>query len=159
MYTHLDGPHSRVPVGQFKIGEIAEQRRPVLTNDVVGDARIHDQEWAQREGMVAFAGYPLLVENRLVGVVAMFARHELSEASLQAIGLVAGSIAVAIEQKQQAMELRKLAADLSEADHRKDEFLAILAHELRNPLAPIRNALEIIRLTGGNGEPFDRLHG
>src|SRR5262249_44722933 len=44
-------------------------------------------------------------------------------------------------------DLRKLAADLSEADRRKDEFLATLAHELRNPLAPIRNALQIIRLS------------
>jgi PAS domain S-box-containing protein len=47
-------------------------------------------------------------------------------------------------------QLLKLAADLSEADRRKDEFLATLAHELRNPLAPIRNGLEILRLTGGN---------
>jgi PAS domain S-box-containing protein len=38
-------------------------------------------------------------------------------------------------------------AELREADRRKSEFLAILAHELRNPLAPIRNALEILRLT------------
>lgn len=152
IYTHLNGAHSRVPVGQFKIGKIAQQREPVLTNHVVGDERVHDQEWAQREGMVAFAGYPLLVENRLVGVVAMFARHELSDASLQSIGLVASGIALAIEQKQQAVELRKLAADLSEADHRKNEFLAMLAHELRNPLAPIRNALEIMRMTAGHEE-------
>jgi signal transduction histidine kinase len=39
-------------------------------------------------------------------------------------------------------------AALREQDRRKDEFLATLAHELRNPLAPIRNALEIMRLTG-----------
>ena len=49
-------------------------------------------------------------------------------------------------------ELRQYAADLSESDRRKNEFLAMLAHELRNPLAPIRNALQIIRLTGGEGE-------
>ncbi len=152
LYTHLDGPHSRVPVGQYKIGLIAQQRQPMLTNSVVGDARVHDQEWAKREGMVAFAGYPLLVEARLVGVVAMFARHELSEAVLQAMGLVANSIALAIEQKRQANVLRKIAADLSEADRRKNEFLAMLAHELRNPLAPIRHALQIMRLTGGHGE-------
>jgi two-component system CheB/CheR fusion protein len=36
---------------------------------------------------------------------------------------------------------------LVEADHRKDEFLATLAHELRNPLAPIRNALQVLRLS------------
>lgn len=41
---------------------------------------------------------------------------------------------------------------LKEADRRKDEFLAMLAHELRNPLAPVRNALQILRLTGGQGE-------
>jgi PAS domain S-box-containing protein len=39
---------------------------------------------------------------------------------------------------------------LKEADRRKDEFLATLAHELRNPLAPIRNALEILKLAEGN---------
>jgi PAS domain S-box-containing protein len=37
---------------------------------------------------------------------------------------------------------------LKEADRRKDEFLAMLAHELRNPLAPIRNAVEVFRLLG-----------
>ena len=51
------------------------------------------------------------------------------------------------ERRRLEDDLRKLAADLSEADRRKDEFLATLAHELRNPLAPIRNALQIIRLS------------
>ena len=46
--------------------------------------------------------------------------------------------------------LRQRNEALREADRRKDEFLATLAHELRNPLAPIRNALEIMRLAGGD---------
>ena len=45
-------------------------------------------------------------------------------------------------------ELRELEDALLEADHRKDEFLATLAHELRNPLAPVRNAVQILRLKG-----------
>lgn len=45
-------------------------------------------------------------------------------------------------------ELRRLADSLAEADRRKTEFLATLAHELRNPLAPIRNGLEILRAGG-----------
>jgi two-component system CheB/CheR fusion protein len=45
-------------------------------------------------------------------------------------------------------ELRELEDALREADHRKDEFLATLAHELRNPLAPVRNAMQVIRLKG-----------
>ncbi len=52
-----------------------------------------------------------------------------------------------------AERTHKLAAAneaLQDADRRKDDFLATLAHELRNPLAPIRNALEILRLAAGN---------
>jgi PAS domain S-box-containing protein len=52
------------------------------------------------------------------------------------------------ERKLLEDSLRKLAADLSEADRRKDEFLAMLAHELRSPLAPISNAVQVLRLAG-----------
>ena len=47
-------------------------------------------------------------------------------------------------------EQRELQQAMRETDRRKDEFLATLAHELRNPLAPIRNSLQIMKLAGGN---------
>ncbi len=100
MYTHTDGPHGRVPVGKFKIGLIAEERKPHLTNTAIGDSRVGDQEWAKREGMVAFAGYPLIIGNQLVGVMAMFARRELNEATIQAISSIAQGIALGIERKR-----------------------------------------------------------
>lgn len=56
------------------------------------------------------------------------------------------------ERKRAEEELRRLASELSEADRRKDEFLATLAHELRNPLAPIRNGLEIMAMSHDDGE-------
>jgi PAS domain S-box-containing protein len=46
---------------------------------------------------------------------------------------------------------------LKEADRLKDEFLATLAHELRNPLGPISNAVQILRLTGGKGQANERV--
>ncbi len=60
------------------------------------------------------------------------------------------------ERKRDEEKLRQLAADLSEADRRKDEFLATLAHELRNPLAPIRNGLQLIKLAGGQAATVER---
>ncbi len=48
---------------------------------------------------------------------------------------------------RQRDELENYAGALKDADRRKDEFLAVLAHELRNPLAPIRYALEIVRMS------------
>ena len=107
MYTHLDGPHGRVPVGQFKIGRIAQERLPHLTNAVVGDPLIPEQEWAVREGMVAFAGYPLLVDDRLVGVMALFARRPLSDDTLQAMASISYKVALAVERRWTEQALRQ----------------------------------------------------
>ena len=106
LYTHTDGPHGRVPVGQFKIGRIAAARQPHLTNDVPHDPHVSDQEWARREGMVSFAGYPLLVDERLVGVMALFARRPLSEAVLQGMASVASGIALGLRRKGAEASLR-----------------------------------------------------
>ena len=61
-------------------------------------------------------------------------------------------------QKRAEDELRRVAADLSEADHRKSEFLATLAHELRNPLAPIRTGLDLLRMTPRDPDALARVH-
>ncbi|HYE31140.1 MAG TPA: GAF domain-containing protein [Methylomirabilota bacterium] len=100
IYTHLNGPHGRVPVGKFKIGRIAESGLPHLSNDVPHDPHVSDQDWARREGMVAFAGYPLIVEGRLLGVVAMFSRHKLTSEILNDLAPLASSLAQFIERRQ-----------------------------------------------------------
>lgn len=98
-YTHLDGPHSRARVGKLKIGSIAKDRLPHLTNSVLDDPEVSDRAWARREGMVAFAGYPMLVGEKCVGVLAMFARHPLSPTVLEALGVVAANSAVWIDRE------------------------------------------------------------
>ncbi|MGB5967922.1 MAG: adenylate/guanylate cyclase domain-containing protein [Spirulinaceae cyanobacterium] len=97
MYTHLDGSHSCIPVGSYKIGRIAQRRTPYLTNDVVNDPQISDPQWAKETGMVAFAGYPLTFENKLLGVIAVFAHHPLTEATLLAMDSIANNIALGID--------------------------------------------------------------
>jgi PAS domain S-box-containing protein len=89
-----------VPVGELKIGLIALDRQPRLSNDVYYDPRIREPEWAREQGMMAFAGYPLLVEDRVVGVMAMFARHQLTEDTVEALATVASPIAQGIERKR-----------------------------------------------------------
>ncbi len=106
LYTHLNGPHGRVKVGEFKIGRIAQSTQPLLTNDVLHDPNISDPEWAKREGMVAFAGYPLLLENRVLGVMALFARHPLSQAVLNELAPVADGIAQWVQRKRSEEALR-----------------------------------------------------
>jgi signal transduction histidine kinase/CheY-like chemotaxis protein len=62
------------------------------------------------------------------------------------------------EIRTQLVERERAAQALREADRRKDEFLATLAHELRNPLAPIRSSLAVLRLTGPRDPATERVY-
>jgi signal transduction histidine kinase len=98
---------------------------------------------------------PLMIGSRVLGVL-MVASAQREEASGPhdgaALEELASRAAIAFENahlyrslEAEIVERRAAEAELQEASQRKDEFLAMLSHELRNPLAPIRNALEIIR--------------
>ena len=107
IYTNLDGEHSRVPMGKFKIGRIAQERKPHLTNDVLNDPQVSDHEWANSKKMTSFAGFPLVVEDRLVGVVAMFSRKLLNDAAFKAVATIADGIALGIERCQAEIKLKE----------------------------------------------------
>jgi len=115
MYTHIDGGHRLIPVGQLKIGLIAQARAPHITNDVLHDTRLSDPEWARREGMVAFAGFPLLAAGRVVGVLAMFAREPISQTVMETLGTISDTIAQGIQRKQAEEEVNRSEAFLAEA--------------------------------------------
>jgi signal transduction histidine kinase/ActR/RegA family two-component response regulator len=59
--------------------------------------------------------------------------------------------------REQLTDLQRAEAQLRDVDRRKDEFLATLAHELRNPLAPMRNALQILRMRGDDAPTLDQV--
>ena len=81
----------------------------------------------------------------------------LTDAADKAVGFATVSQDVT-ERKRMEDHLRRLAADLSDADRRKNEFLATLAHELRNPLAPMSNMLEVVKRAGNDGQTLKRAH-
>jgi PAS domain S-box-containing protein len=137
MYTHIDGGHSRVPVGKFKIGLIAQERKPHLTNEVVGDPRVGDQEWAKREGMAAFAGYPLVIDDKLIGVMAMFAREPLSEMTLRMLKTAAYEIALGVEHRIAEQAIKAALKEAELANKAKSVFLSSMSHEIRTPLTSV----------------------
>jgi PAS domain S-box-containing protein len=136
MYTRLDGSRSRVPVARSKVGIIARERRPILTNAVIGDPEFIDQEWVKREGLVAFAGYPLILGDRLLGVMTIFAREPLSEITGAALASVAGQIALGIRRHmvEQALRrseenLRSLSSELLSAQEKERGRIARELHD------------------------------
>jgi PAS domain S-box-containing protein len=141
MYTHLDGSHSRIPIGQFKIGMIVKERKPHLTNDVLNDPRISDRTWAQKEGMASFAGYPLSVGDRAIGVLAMFSRKQLTPDTTEILASGADLIAQGIERKRAQEALQMTQAELARVSRltTMGELAASIAHEVNQPLTAVTN--------------------
>jgi signal transduction histidine kinase len=100
LYTHLDGSHARIAVGRTKIGRIAQTGEPHLSNDVVNDPATDDRTWARRNAMTAFAGYPLKLDDRVIGVLGLFARHKLDRYALGALATISDAIALGIDRKR-----------------------------------------------------------
>lgn len=96
---------------------------------------------------------PLLVEDRLLGTLSFGSRTrpDFEADELEFLHTLSQYVTVAYERLRLVEQLR-------EADRRKDHFLATLAHELRNPLAPIRNGLEVLKLAGLDSAPVQRAH-
>ena len=95
--------------------------------------RVHDEVFWHKNGApipVSYSVAPMVVDGKIDGAVVTFSDIT--------------------DRKHAEDELRKVAAELSELDRRKTEFLATLAHELRNPLAPLRSGLEVMRLAAAD---------
>ena len=100
-HTGLDLPdlQARIAFGHGKIGDIAESAEPYLTNDVVTDAKLNATEWARVARIVSFAGYPLRVEDRIVGVMMMYSRRALDHDMLNSLSTIADAISLGVARK------------------------------------------------------------
>ena len=114
-----------------------------------------DLDRYRRTGIAAVQSTPLFArDGQIVGMISTHwtRPHMPAERDLRLLDILARQAADLIERRQ-ALE------DLRAADRRKDEFLATLAHELRNPLAPLRNCLHILRAPEGDDAQLHKLHG
>jgi PAS domain S-box-containing protein len=105
--SRLDDEYGRIALGQLKVGFIAQERQSYLTNQLSTDPHSNDREWALREGLESFAGYPLIVEDQLVGVLALFARESFPEDTQETLAALSHTIAQGIERKRAEEALRR----------------------------------------------------
>jgi signal transduction histidine kinase len=124
---------------------------PVEAEDVAADGRLAADAHLRAAGVgaatiVRIPG-PRDQPVRLLGAYAR-ARRRLTADESEFLRALADILGMAADRKRLEGELHLKVRDLADADRRKNEFLAMLAHELRNPLAPVRNGLQILRIAG-----------
>jgi signal transduction histidine kinase/ActR/RegA family two-component response regulator len=127
------------------VAEISPEQIRATTNDP------DTLELLQSLGLRSYIGVPLRVRGVVRGVITFVVAetgHTYDEVDLEVAQELARRTAVALENAELYQALRQ-------ADREKDEFLATLAHELRNPLAPIRSGLHVVRLSGPRKPELD----
>jgi two-component system, cell cycle sensor histidine kinase and response regulator CckA len=95
--------------GCFALDDIVRERRTIVTHAIADDVRA-DRGWAMANGVVSFVGHPLIIGDRVVGVISMFGHRPFSNAALQAIAYIAIAVASAIERDRVEASRARLAA-------------------------------------------------
>jgi PAS domain S-box-containing protein len=143
-------PDPQAPHGIFKVLRTGkpEMVKQITDEQIVTAARDEEHRRVLRDlGLKSYICVPLISRGKALGALTFVTAesHRCYDwAELRAAEDLAQRVVIALENSS-------LYRALKEADRRKDEFLATLAHELRNPLAPIRNSLHILRLAGAEG--------
>jgi signal transduction histidine kinase/DNA-binding response OmpR family regulator len=146
-----------VQLGESLAGTVALTRRPLIAEDVQ-----HSDDVALKTvrdlGITTHACFPLIAQDRLLGTLSFGTRGRRAFApdDIAVMQVVSDQVAVSLERARLIEELSMRNFDLADADRRKDEFLAMLAHELRNPMAPIVNAVHLLRLPKATGPVVQR---
>ncbi|SFC64072.1 ATP-binding protein [Massilia yuzhufengensis] len=129
--------------------------RTLLINDVDRELAAQDgADMFNQIGIKAIICCPLVKQGRLVAMMAVH-QQQPRNWSADEVALVEA----VVDRCWAHIERVRSMEALREADRRKSEFLATLAHELRNPLAPIRTALELLRLSGDKPQMLERVRG
>jgi signal transduction histidine kinase/integral membrane sensor domain MASE1 len=141
-------------------GRVWQAREPAWISDVVTDSNFPRAGAAAHAGLHAAFGFPVSMGDEVLGVIEFFSREirRPDEALLQLFTNVGSQIGQFMDRKRSEAALRASEAELRQAGEAKDQFLALLGHELRNPLAPIRNALGILREKGAEPAVAAQMH-
>ena len=96
LYTRLDGDFAEVPMGAYKVGKIAQHCIPFLSNQLAEESWVKDRQWAFDNKICGFAGLPLTVEGKAIGVLAIFSHNSMTAEFLEALRILCSSVAVAL---------------------------------------------------------------
>jgi DNA-binding Lrp family transcriptional regulator len=103
-YKNIHGEFSKIPVDSVKIGSIIKTKKPAITNDVVNDPRIKHRDWAKKENLKSFAGYPLIYNRNAIGVLGMFSEKKLNLADFELLGIFCNQISRELKSFFEAQE-------------------------------------------------------
>ncbi|PSN14624.1 protein kinase [filamentous cyanobacterium CCT1] len=97
LYTHTNGSFARVPMGAYKVGKIAQNRVPFLSNRLAEETWVKDRDWAIANNIQGFAGYPLMTGDRVIGVLATFSHSPMAAEFLEVLQVLCMTATIALD--------------------------------------------------------------
>ena len=155
MRSSAAGAPAEVPLREGGIGRVATTRKPVVIDDLDADATAPDRDRRRREVLVSFVGIPLLVRDRLVGVLCLLTRHahQVGQRELDILTSFSTQAAIAIDHARLYKELRTALMEVEASQQRLvqterlkalGEMAAGVAHDFNNVLAVILGRSELL---------------
>lgn len=147
----IKGMESQIAVGSGEVGRIAQYGQAHVTNEIQQDPLFSDTAWALQasmEDLVAFLGYPLICEERVVGVLVTLSRQPFASTVLGEFPEIANLIAQGIVRRRTEDALRQAKEAAETASLAKSEFLANMSHELRTPMNGVIGMTDLLLETG-----------
>jgi signal transduction histidine kinase len=140
----------RVSLANTYAGEVARERRPLLVNDVDGQKLSQDRAMRRRR-VTSYMCVPLVRGDSLSGMLEVAhtgGEKEFTSQDLTALGFFAEHAVIALRNARAFERERETIVQLEELDHLKDDFVAMVSHELRSPLTAIMGAAKTVARKG-----------
>ncbi|MEL6322324.1 MAG: LuxR C-terminal-related transcriptional regulator, partial [Cyanobacteria bacterium J06626_14] len=117
---------SRVAMGAYKVGKIAQNRMPFLSNHLANESWVKDREWAIQNNIQGFAGYPIVAGDRVLGVLVTFSHEAMAPEFLEVLQVLGMTVGVALDAAMQSQQTKPTALELAPSIALSDQLSLVM---------------------------------
>jgi len=127
---------------------VIDSRAPQMLRNTREDRRTRQSKFYFKHGLISAAKFPLIADGAVLGILAVYTKHEheFADEEIDFLGSLSGQAAVAIHHSQLYASVKRHTEELTLVNHAKNQFLGVMSHELRTPLNVVMGYSSLLKL-------------